>query len=154
MAKEIERKFLVCGDQWRQGNQATHVCQGYLVSSGDCTVRVRLKGNEAFLTIKGKPEGISRLEYEYEIPDSDAKEMLDRLCIRPYIEKMRYKITHAGRQWEIDEFLKENEGLVVAEVELESEDQELELPPWVCEEVTSDTRYSNANLVKHPYSKW
>jgi adenylate cyclase len=154
MGEEIERKFLVKGDQWRQGKKATHTCQGYLAITDDCTVRVRLQEKEAFLTIKGKSEGISRREYEYGIPVADAREMLARLCPQPHIEKNRYKVTHAGIEWEVDEFLKENRGLVVAEVELESEDQEIELPPWVGKEVSDDSRYSNANLARHPFSKW
>ncbi|HBG05496.1 MAG: adenylate cyclase [Geobacteraceae bacterium GWC2_58_44] len=154
MGKEIERKFLVNGNQWRVGSKAAHTCQGYLVMAGECTVRVRLQEEQAFLTIKGKPEGITRLEYEYRIPAADARELLARLCLQPYIEKNRYDVMHAGVKWEVDEFLKENEGLVVAEVELESEEQLIDLPPWVGEEVSGDPRYSNANLVKNPYSRW
>jgi CYTH domain-containing protein len=111
-------------------------------------------GEKAFLTIKGKSRGLSRPEYEYEIPVADAKEILDRLCQQPYIEKNRYKVAYAEMEWEIDEFLKENQGLIVAEVELESEEQQIEMPPWVGEEVSDDPRYSNANLVKHPYAQW
>lgn len=154
MGKEIERKFLVRGDGWRDGRRAVNICQGYLVAATDCTVRVRLKGELAFLTVKGKAEGVSRLEYEYEIPVADAKELLARLCLQPYVEKNRYEIEYAGVTWEVDEFLKENEGLIVAEVELESEDQPLELPTWVAAEVSKDQRYSNFNLVQHPYSSW
>jgi len=154
MAKEVERKFLVHGDDWRDGHVAIHICQGYLVSAADCTVRVRLKGEAAFLTVKGKAEGITRLEYEYEIPPVDAKEMLARLCLQPYVEKNRYEIVHAGVKWEVDEFLKENEGLIVAEVELEAEDQKIDFPPWVGAEVSRDPRYGNYQLVQHPYAKW
>ena len=154
MGKEIERKFLVIGNEWREGNKPVRTCQGYLVSGSDCTVRVRLMKEQAFLTIKGKSEGVTRLEYEYEIPAGDAKEILESLCIKPYIEKNRYKVIYAGLKWEVDEFLQENEGLVVAEVELESEGQLVELPPWVSEEVSHDPRYSNNNLVKRPYSRW
>lgn len=154
MGKEIERKFLVKGDEWRSGNQGVYTCQGYLLSASDCTIRVRLMGEQAFLTVKGKSEGISRLEYEYEIPVADAKEILARLCLQPYIEKNRYSVMHAGMKWEIDEFLKDNEGLIVAEVELESEDQQIDLPPWIGDEVSHDQRYSNVNLVKNPYGRW
>lgn len=154
MAKEIERKFLVKGEEWRQNNQYVHTCQGYLSTGGDCTVRVRVQGERAFLTIKGKTEGFSRAEYEYPIPVADANEMLADLCQKPYVEKNRYKVMHAGVEWEVDEFLKENEGLVMAEVELESEDQQVELPPWVGEEVSHDPRYRNVNLMRHPYSAW
>lgn len=153
MGEEIERKFLVKGAEWRN-EKAVHTCQGYLPSGGDCTIRVRVQGEQAFLTIKGKTEGVSRLEYEYGIPVADAKELLDRLCLKPYIEKNRYYVVHAGVKWEVDEFLKENEGLIVAEVELESEDQPIDLPPWIGEEVSHDPRYRNANLVNHPYSRW
>lgn len=154
MGKEIERKFLVNNNEWRDGKTAVHTLQGYLVSGSDSTIRVRVQGERAFLTIKGKPEGITRLEYEYEIPVADAEEILARLCTRPYIEKNRYKIVYGRTEWEIDEFLKDNEGLVVAEVELESEDQQIDLPPWIGAEVSHDERYSNANLSRSPYSRW
>jgi CYTH domain-containing protein len=154
MAKEIERKFLVTGDNWKGDSRPIHTCQGYLASGGDCTVRVRVQGEKAFLTIKGKTEGVSRDEYEYGIPVGDAEEMLASLCKKPYIEKNRYKITYAGMEWDVDEFLKENEGLVVAEVELESESQQVELPPWIGEEVSHDVRYRNVSLTFHPYSEW
>lgn len=154
MGNEIERKFLVNSYEWRDGNKPVPTCQGYLISANDCTVRVRVMGEQAFLTVKGKSEGLTRLEYEYEIPVADAKEILVHLCMQPYIEKNRYKISYAGMTWEIDEFLKDNEGLIVAEVELESEEQEVELPPWIGEEVSHDPRYSNANLGKNPYSQW
>ena len=154
MGQEIERKFLVKGDDWRDGTKPAHTCQGYLLSGTNCTVRVRLMDEQAFLTVKGQSEGIRRLEYEYEIPAADAKEILTLLCMKPCIEKNRYKVTYAGTKWEIDEFLKDNEGLVVAEVELESEGQLVELPPWVSEEVSDDPRYGNYNLVKQPFSRW
>jgi adenylate cyclase len=154
MGKEIERKFLVNGNEWRVGNKAVHICQGYLPSRADCAIRVRLLGEQAFLTIKGETEGITRLEYEYEIPVADAKEILARLCLQPYIEKNRYKVMHAGIKWEVDEFLTDNKGLIVAEVELESEEQRIDLPSWIGEEVSHDPRYRNASLIKHPYSQW
>jgi adenylate cyclase len=154
MASEIERKFLVKSNEWREGNKAVRSCQGYLPSGDGCTVRVRLKGEQAFLTIKGNSEGITRLEYEYEIPVAEAKEILAKLCLQPYVEKNRYDVMYAGIKWEVDEFLGDNEGLVVAEVELESEDQQIALPPWIGEEVSRDPRYRNVNLVKHPYSQW
>jgi CYTH domain-containing protein len=154
MAREIERKFLVKGYEWRENNSPVHTCQGYLSTGSDCTVRVRVMGDQAFLTVKGKPNGLSRLEYEYEIPVVDAEEILDRLCVQPHIEKNRYQIYYAGIKWEIDEFLKDNEGLIVAEVELESEGQKVELPPWVGEEVSHDPRYSNSNLARNPYRLW
>ncbi|HJV65461.1 MAG TPA: CYTH domain-containing protein [Geomonas sp.] len=154
MAKEIERKFLVKGDDWKGDSQPIHTCQGYLNVGGDCTARVRIQGEKAFLTIKGKTKGISRSEFEYGIPVEDAKEMLVTLCRRPYIEKNRYKVMYAGMEWEVDQFMNENEGLLLAEVELESEDQQVELPPWAGEEVSHDFRYRNVNLIQHPYSEW
>lgn len=154
MGKEVERKFLVNGNEWREGSRAVHTCQGYLAMTDECTVRVRLQEETGYLTIKGKQQGISRLEYEYEIPPGEAEELLTRLCMQPYIEKNRYDVMYAGMKWEIDEFLKENEGLVVAEVELQSEDQQIELPPWLGGEVSGDPRYGNASLARNPYSRW
>jgi adenylate cyclase len=154
MSNEIERKFLVNGNEWRDGAMPVHTCQGYLASSGESTVRVRLQEDQAFLTIKGPSEGIARLEYEYDIPAADAKELLARLCQQPCIEKNRYDVMFAGMKWEVDEFLGENEGLIVAEIELESEEQQIELPPWAGQEVSEDPRYRNSNLVRNPYSKW
>ena len=153
MAKEIERKFLVNGDAWKR-SKGTLYRQGYLSTVKERTVRVRLEGERAVLTIKGITRGATRAEFEYEIPFEDAEQLLDDLCERPLIEKTRYKIEHAGLIWEVDEFLNENAGLVVAEVELESEDQQFDLPEWLGEEVTRDPRYFNANLVSHPFTKW
>ena len=153
MAKEIERKFLVNGDAWKR-SKGTLYRQGYLSTVKERTVRVRLEGERAVLTIKGITRGATRAEFEYEIPFEDAEQLLDDLCERPLIEKTRYKIEHAGLTWEVDEFLNENTGLVVAEVELESEDQQFDLPEWLGEEVTRDPRYYNANLVSHPFTKW
>ena len=120
----------------------------------DGTVRVRTKGEHAYLTIKGGTTGITRLEFEYEIPLEEANEILNELCQKPLIEKIRYE-AYVGRfKWEIDEFQGENAGLVVAEVELEDENQEFLKPDWLGEEVSDDFRYQNANLVKHPYSQW
>lgn len=153
MAKEIERKFLVNGDAWKR-SKGTLYRQGYLSTVKERTVRVRLEGERAVLTIKGITRGATRAEFEYEIPFEDAEQLLDDLCERPLIEKTRYKIEHAGLTWEVDEFLNENAGLVVAEVELESEDQQFDLPEWLGEEVTRDPRYYNANLVSHPFTKW
>jgi adenylate cyclase len=153
MGQEIERKFLVKGIAWRNGDGVS-IRQGYLHNEVDGTVRVRTKGEHAYLTVKGSTSGITRLEFEYEIPLEEADQILDELCQKPLIEKTRYEV-HVGRfKWEIDEFLGENAGLVVAEVELEDEDQEFPRPDWLGEEVSGDFRYQNANLVKHPYSKW
>ncbi len=153
MSKEIERKFLVKGNGWREGEAKTFR-QGYLSTVKERTVRVRAAGDKAYLTIKGLTQGATRAEYEYAIPVKDAEEMLDTLCERPLIEKRRYVVEHAGLTWEVDEFFGENAGLVIAEVELESEEQPFDKPPWVGDEVTHDPRYFNANLVAHPYSKW
>jgi len=154
MGLEIERKFLVCGDDWRQGSTGVLCRQGYLLSHLACTIRVRMLGDQGFLTIKGQTTGIARPEYEYVIPLADAQTMLDGLCARPLVEKIRYTITHAGTTWEIDEFLGENRGLIVAEVELESAEQAIALPTWVGQEVSFDSRYLNVNLAMHPFSSW
>ena len=154
MATEIERKFLVKDEQWRSLGVGTVYRQGYLSTKKSCSVRVRLVGNQGFLTIKGLTEGFSRTEFEYPIPAEDAQEMLDHLCDHPLIEKTRYKIEYAGLTWEIDEFAGDNQGLIVAEVELSDENYSLELPDWIGQEVSDDPRYYNVNLVQNPYSKW
>ena len=152
MAREIERKFLTKGSAWRRAG-GMRLCQGYLSSAKGRTVRVRTVGDKAYLTIKGMAVGATRPEFEYEIPYQDAKELLN-LCEMPLIEKDRYRLEEGGVVWEIDEFLGENRGLIVAEVELESEDQPFTKPDWVGEEVTGDPRYFNSNLIKKPYTKW
>jgi CYTH domain-containing protein len=154
MAIEIERKFLVKGDEWRSLATGTLYRQGYLSTKKGCSVRVRLVGNQGYLTIKGLTEGFSRPEYEYPIPAADAQEMLDKLCESPLIEKTRYKIDLAGLTWEIDEFAGENQGLIVAEVELSDENHIIELPDWIDKEVSGDSRYYNVNLAQHPFSQW
>ncbi len=154
MAKEVERKFLVKGLEWKRLAEGVAYRQGYLSTVKERTVRVRTVGNKGYLTIKGLTVGITRSEFEYEIPVADANALLDELCERPLIEKNRYKVMHAGLTWEIDEFFGENNGLVLAEVELQDAQQKIELPDWVGEEVSGDPRYFNANLIKHPYTKW
>lgn len=154
MAIEIERKFLVHGDEWRKDAVGTAYRQGYLTVDPERTVRVRIAGDKGFLTIKGKTEGISRSEFEYSIPFAEATHLLDSLCLRPLIEKVRYCVNYADRLWEIDEFAGDNSGLILAEVELESSDAQVELPPWAGEEVTSDPRYYNASLSQSPYQSW
>lgn len=154
MASEIERKFIVDHEKWRPGDAGVPVVQGYLPVSGKTAVRVRITGPRAFLSIKGENRGPVRSEFEYPIPLSDARQMLSDLCVRPFIEKTRYYVPHAGFTWEVDVFAGENAGLIVAEIELISEDQEFILPPWVKAEVTHDPRYYNANLVANPYSRW
>jgi adenylate cyclase len=155
MAKEIERKFLVTGDGYRQGATAVHYHQGYIPTVNGTTVRVRIAGDRAMLTIKGKASGFSRDEYEYEIPTADAAEMLQNLCAQPQIEKVRYTLPwKGGRKWEVDVFMGDNEGLVVAEIEVGSEDEEFERPDWLGEEVTGDHRYYNSALCRVPYKDW
>lgn len=156
MAREIERKFLVTGDGWRPGARGVGYRQGYL-SAGDgaaCTVRVRVAGEQAWLTIKGRAAGPARDEYEYPVPVADAEEMLERLCRGGTVEKRRHRVAYAGRVWEVDEFAGENAPLVLAEVELESVGAEVAIPPWVGREVTEDPRYTNAALAQLPYSRW
>ena len=154
MGVEIERKFLLAGDAWRGLGQAVLLRQGYLSSARERVVRVRIEGEQAMLTIKGANVGASRGEWEYPIPLADAVELLDGLCEQPLIEKVRHRIEHAGMVWEVDEFLGANAGLVVAEIELASEDQPFEKPDWVGAEVSGDARYYNANLIRHPFSQW
>lgn len=154
MGKEIERKFLVSGEEWRQHAEGMHYRQGYLSTEDERTVRVRTNGEKGFLTIKGVSRGATRSEFEYEIPLEEAGQMLDELCVKPLIEKKRYKIPYEGFIWEVDEFGGDNAGLILAEVELDSEEQEFTKPPWIGEEVTGDPRYFNSYLVRHPWSGW
>jgi len=154
VAKEIERKFLVSGEDWRALARGTRYRQGYLSTVKERTVRVRTIDDRAFLTVKGVSVGATRSEYEYEIPAADADEMLNALCEKPIIEKNRYKIPLGSITWEVDEFLGVNEGLIVAEVELQSEDQSFPKPAWIGEDVTDDPRYFNANLIARPFSTW
>lgn len=150
MSVEVERKFLVTSEAWRAGARACRIRQGYLCLGADATVRVRLADDAAFLTVKSRTEGISRAEYEYAIPFVDGVAMLETLCTRPIIEKTRHFVDHGGRTWVIDVFAAQNDGLVVAEVELGHPDEVVDLPPWAGEEVTSDPRYRNSALVSAP----
>jgi CYTH domain-containing protein len=152
MGTEIERKFLVSGNGW-QTDAPQRICQGYLNRDKHRTVRVRIAGAEAFLTVKGVTTGATRAEFEYPVPLADAEALL-ALCDGPLIDKLRHRVAHAGMVWEIDEFLGDNAGLVVAEVELAGEDQALTLPPWVAGEVTADSRYFNSSLAAHPFCRW
>jgi CYTH domain-containing protein len=153
--KEIERKFLVDdrSGSWRS-TAYSEIRQGYLSTDKHRTVRVRTAGDAAYLTIKGITEGATRAEYEYPIPVADAGKMLDTLCLRPLIEKRRHRVEYAGLIWEVDEFYGDNDGLIIAEVELENARQAFDNPPWAGAEVTDDPRYYNANLVGNPYTKW
>ncbi|NHZ38264.1 CYTH domain-containing protein [Massilia rubra] len=154
MGVEIERKFLLVGDAWRSLGEPVLLRQGYLSTDPDRTVRVRIEGEGATLTIKGRSEGATRGEWEYPVPLADAGELLDRLCQQPIIEKYRRRITFAGNVWEVDEFLGANAGLMFAEIELASEDQAFDKPDWIGEEVTHDRRYFNSSLIRLPFSQW
>ncbi|SDP37006.1 CYTH domain-containing protein [Desulforhopalus singaporensis] len=154
MPQEIEKKFLTKNDDWRQLGSGKSYRQGYLSGERGNTVRVRIAGDEGFLTIKGAGDGESRLEFEYRIPLEEAREMLMKLCRKPLIEKTRYKVFHGGFTWEIDEFKGENAGLIFAEIELQYPGQKFDLPDWIGDEVTGDPRYYNASLVSRPYSSW
>lgn len=154
MAKEIERKFLLIGDEWRNLAEGVHYCQGYLQRTQKSTVRVRLINDKAFITIKGHVTGITRHEYEYEIPYEDGTALLENFADNILIEKLRYSINYEGMTWEVDEFLGANAGLIVAEIELENENQVFKKPAWIGKEVSEDLRYFNSNLVSCPYSLW
>ena len=153
MGIEIERKFLVTGQQWRQGAEGVPYRQGYLCRGPGRTVRVRVAGPLAFLTVKGPSTGASRAEFEYPIPKGDALELM-HLCEGPLVEKLRFKIPFEGHIWEVDEFQGANAGLLLAEVELARADEPISLPPWVGQEVTGDSRYFNSNLSIHPFQQW
>jgi CYTH domain-containing protein len=156
VGREIERKFLVAGEEWRAGARGVPYRQGYLSAGADarCTVRVRIAGERAYLTIKGPAESGARDEYEYPIPVPDAEELLARYCAGGRVEKLRHVVHHGGHAWEVDEFAGENAPLVIAEVELARIDEAVELPPWVGIEVTDDPRYTNAALARAPFSRW
>lgn len=153
MGVEIERKFLVASQQWKANQEGVLFKQGYLNQDPERTIRIRIAAAKAFLTIKGIPSGVTRLEFEYEIPLDDGEELLG-LCQGSLIEKYRYHVVVGEKTWEVDEFLGENQGLVVAEIELVSETETFLLPEWIGEEVSGDPRYSNSNLVSYPYSAW
>jgi len=154
MPQEIERKFLVEGDDWRALADGVLYRQGYLSTVKERTVRVRTVGDQGFLTIKGVSVGATRAEFEYPIPVADANQMLDELCEQPIIEKARTRIPLGGVTWEVDEFFGVNQGLIVAEVELQFEDQRFDKPAWIGAEVTGDPRYFNANLIANPFTAW
>jgi len=155
MGIEVERKFLVKSDAWRGREESqVHIMQGYLANNAGLTVRARVKGENAFLTIKGSTQGISRAEYEYQIPVEDAESMLKDLAIFPPVDKVRHRIRVGDHVWELDVFAGENQGLVMAEVELGSEDESFEMPEWAGDEVSSDPRYYNVNLARNPFRHW
>lgn len=156
MGQEIERKFLVKSDDFkREASKETRITQGYLSSVPERTVRVRIKGEKGFITVKGigSDSGASRFEWEMEIPVKDVEDLLN-ICEPGVIDKTRYEVNVGGKTFEVDEFYGENRGLIVAEIELESEGQEFEKPLWLGEEVTGDARYYNSMLMKNPYTKW
>ncbi len=153
MASEIERKFLVADDSWRDGLPGVRISQGYLSQDPDRTVRVRIGGDRAWLTIKGRTCGITRAEFEYSIPVGEARELL-ALCLPAVIDKTRHRISFGGHGWEIDVFHGDNDGLVIAEIELADEGISPVLPPWIGDEVSTDARYFNSCLSARPYANW
>jgi len=154
MGKEIERKFLIKNEKFKKLTSGVLCIQGFLSTTKERIVRVRIMGEKAFLTIKGISKGATRAEFEYEIPVSEAQFMLDELCEKPIINKYRYKIPIGELIWEVDVFFEKNEGLIVAEVEVPYENKKIEIPDWIGREVTGDQKYYNSNLVKNPYSNW
>ena len=152
MGLEIERKFLV-KDTWRPEGEGVPMKQGYVAGGGPLIVRVRTAGGRAFLTLKGRTEGVTRAEFEYDVPVEDAEKIL-ALAGGPLIEKTRYRVPFGAHTWEIDVFAGANEGLVVAEIELAREDEIFEHPPWLGAEVSDDPRYYNSNLAEHPFRTW
>ena len=155
MGTEIEKKYLILNDDWRKNaDEGIYIVQGYMGSNEKSSVRVRINGDTANLNIKSKTIGIQRSEYDYAIPVDEAKEILDTLCDRPFIEKTRFLVMHEGHEWEIDVFSGDNEGLIVAEVELDSVEEKFSLPDWVGDEVSNDPRYYNVCLVTNPFKDW
>lgn len=154
MGIEIERKFLVKSDEWRPLGKQIFYQQGYLLADKNRTIRIRTFDEKGFITIKGSSKGISRSEFEYEIPVEEAKMILETLCEKPLIKKYRTKIKFNNLIWEVDEFIDENYGLIIAEVELEHENQKIKIPNWIGKEVSGDIKYNNSMLVKNPFTKW
>lgn len=155
MPQEIERKYLVNKKEWEAFDKPVGktIKQAYLLNEIEKTIRVRIKGDKGFLTIKGKTEGVTRTEFEYEIPFQDAEQLM-KLYGKQSIEKVRYEITIANHIWEVDVFEGKNDGLIVAEIELQNENEAFEIPHWVAQEVSDDARYYNANLIHHPFKSW
>lgn len=155
MALEIEHKFLLANDDWRELiSHSVHYSQGYMSSLATNSIRVRISDKQAWLNIKSATIGTQRLEYEYEIPLEEANELLNHLCRKPIIEKVRHFVTYAHKLWEIDEFFGDNQGLCIAEIELTHVDEYFAKPSWLGQEVTHDIRYYNNNLARYPYSEW
>lgn len=155
MGTEIERKFLVRGESWREDvTEHRRIAQGYIAHTDNATVRVRVAGQRATLTLKGTSHGISRSEFEYEIPVDDGLRMLAELTSGPVIDKVRHLVPVGGHTWEVDVFAGDNDGLVMAEVELHSAEEEFELPAWAGTEVSNDDRFYNVNLAARPFGEW
>jgi adenylate cyclase len=155
MAIEIERKFLLKNTSWQEvAEPGMKYSQGYLVGSKNASVRVRVEGERAFINIKSATIDITRQEFEYEIPLTDAQQLLDSLCEKPLISKTRYHVKYEQHTWEIDVFDGDNAGLVVAEIELKDINEPFAKPGWLGDEVSNDVRYYNVNLVKHPFKDW
>lgn len=154
MAKEIERKFLIDLDKMAPLDDGTVIKQGYLATANKTVVRARVAGKKAYLTIKGENKGVTRTEFEYEIPLDDAYQIITELCNGPVVEKTRYLVIHAEHTWEVDVFHGDNDGLVVAEIELGSEGEKFERPDWVTNEVSGDVRYYNSSLLDNPFKNW
>jgi len=155
MPIEIERKFLLANNNWREQVTGSHrIRQGYMGEIDKASVRIRVQGKKANINIKSATLSMRRMEYEYEIPLDEALEMLDQLCKQPQVDKTRYIVEQGKFKWEIDEFYAENEGLLVAEIELDDENEVFEKPEWLGDEVTEDPRYYNVNLIEHPYKHW
>jgi adenylate cyclase len=155
MALEIERKFLVCSNEWRCSvRQTVRIRQGYFCRTQLMCGRVRIFGDKGFVTLKSEAGTLVRHEYEYEIPVADAAEIIERFCIEPSIVKQRHMLYHEGMLWTVDVFEEANRGLVMAEVELQHLEQPVTIPPWVGPDVTADPRYSNSNLARSPFVTW
>jgi adenylate cyclase len=154
MAKEIERKFLIDLSSVGSIGPGVRIQQGYISTTDNTAVRIRVTGTAAYLTLKGQNRGATRSEFEYEIPIEDANDIILELCSGPVIDKTRYLVEYASHRWEIDIFHGSNDGLIVAEVELESESEEVDLPPWVTTEVTGQVKYYNSSLLDYPFNKW
>ncbi|XPV68468.1 MAG: CYTH domain-containing protein [Halarcobacter sp.] len=154
MGIEIERKYLIDKQKLINLKNGINIKQGYINTTDNTVVRLRIKGAKGFLTIKGENKGATRLEFEYEIPLEEANEMLEKLCSKPIIEKTRYEISYESHLWEVDIFYGDNEGLIIAEVELKDENETIILPPWIKKDVTGDIKYYNNQLMKNPYKNW
>jgi adenylate cyclase len=155
MPIEIEHKYLIDLEKWKEviPDQSIEMAQAYMVSEADKTIRVRIAGEKAYLTIKGKSHGASRAEFEYEIPRNEGEQLIKQFCAK-IVKKRRHLVVFNSKTWEVDEFLDKNKGLFVAEIELNSEDEKYLKPAWVKENVTSDFKYTNSQLAKHPFCEW